>query len=449
MSGSPYFMQYQLNWLNDDSRLKFWEKSRRIGATYVESWDTLKWSMKTGRDSWFSSADDSAAQEFIEYIKDWCEMLDEVSEYAYDERIIDSEKNITRYRVRLPNGAKITAMSSNPNRFRSKGGRVIWDEAAHHADGPAMWKALQASAMWGDPIRVLSTHMGGQSVFAQLIDKVKKGKAAGSVHTVTILDAVEDGILNRIKGRETTPAERQQWLKELRAECLDEDQWNQEYLAIPVDDSHSFITYDMISAVESNQVLWADNWQPDATGDLYLGYDIARRKHFSVLWLLEKVGPMKFTRAVVEMQNWKFSDQREMLYKYLRHPNLRRACIDETGLGMQLAEEAQDAFGQFRVEKVTFTASVKESMAYGLHTEFEERTTIIPSALEIREDLRSVKKIVTKAQNIRFDADATEDGHADRFWALALATEAAKTYKGTPTVGSRRTRQTDKMLAGY
>ena len=51
----------------------------------------------------------------------------------------------------------------------------------------------------------------------------------------------------------------------------------------------------------------------------------------------------------------------------------------------------------------------------------------IPYDATIRSDLRSVTKQTTAAGNIRFTAERTPDGHADRFWALALAVHAAAT----------------------
>lgn len=45
--------------------------------------------------------------------------------------------------------------------------------------------------------------------------------------------------------------------------------------------------------------------------------------------------------------------------------------------------------------------------------------------IQIRADLRKVQKVTTAAGNIRFVAESTPDGHADRFWALALAIHAA------------------------
>lgn len=34
-ASQKYFLPYQQRWLNDNSKVKIWEKSRRIGATYV------------------------------------------------------------------------------------------------------------------------------------------------------------------------------------------------------------------------------------------------------------------------------------------------------------------------------------------------------------------------------------------------------------------------------
>ena len=56
---NKYFMPYQLDWLNDDSPVKIWEKSRRIGATYVQSYEDVRdCVLKKVPSVWFSSADD-------------------------------------------------------------------------------------------------------------------------------------------------------------------------------------------------------------------------------------------------------------------------------------------------------------------------------------------------------------------------------------------------------
>lgn len=38
---NEYFLPYQKRWLEDKSKFKIWEKSRRIGATYVQSYEDV------------------------------------------------------------------------------------------------------------------------------------------------------------------------------------------------------------------------------------------------------------------------------------------------------------------------------------------------------------------------------------------------------------------------
>ncbi len=89
-----------------------------------------------------------------------------------------------------------------------------------------------------------------------------------------------------------------------------------------------------------------------------------------------------------------------------------------------LAERLAKKYGA-RVEPVQFTAQVKERLAPMVKQQFEQRLLRIPDSRDVRADLNAVKRYVTPAGNVRFDAERTESGHADRFWALALALNAA------------------------
>ena len=99
---------------------------------------------------------------------------------------------------------------------------------------------------------------------------------------------------------------------------------------------------------------------------------------------------------------------------------------------------------------VTFTGQVKESLAYPLKGHMEDRKLRIPDDATIRADLRKVQKVTTTAGNIRFVAESTPDGHADRFWALALAIHAAMEVPGDTFAASRpRQTRTRTDLQGY
>src|SRR5262249_28892854 len=93
----------------------------------------------------------------------------------------------------------------------------------------------------------------------------------------------------------------------------------------------------------------------------------------------------------------------------------------------------------WKVEPITFTATVKEELAFGLRSDFEERRLRIVSDDKLRSDLRGIKKEVSLSGNIRFLGESKE-GHCDRFWSKALCQHAAR-YKvqvGAAVGGERR-----------
>jgi phage FluMu gp28-like protein len=114
---------------------------------------------------------------------------------------------------------------------------------------------------------------------------------------------------------------------------------------------------------------------------------------------------------------------------------MQRTCIDKTGLGIGWVDDAQRKFGEYRVEGVTFTAAVKEMLAYPVRGKMQDKKVRIPYKPEIRADLRAVTKVTTAAGNIRFTAERSENGHADRFWAGALGIHAGGALQ-QPAFGS-------------
>lgn len=444
---NEYFLPYQKRWLEDKSKFKIWEKSRRIGATYVQSYEDVRdCVIKAVPEVWFSSSDESAAREYIEYCEQWTELFDMAAK-SLGNVVVDSEQNLKAFVIEFSNGTKIHALSSNPKQFRSKGGKVILDEFAHHNNPNQLWTAAKPCVTWGYPLRVLSTHNGQSCKFFKFVDDAKQGKSKWSLHTTPIQLAVEEGIVDKIYGRPTTAEERQEWLEEQRINCFDDSTWLQEFCCDAIDESTAFLPYELIFSCELNKVL---KELEDVTGDLYVGMDIGRKNDLTVIWVLEKLENIKYTRKIEVLPNTPFRKQEEILYGILSHKNFRRCCIDSSGLGMELAENAIAKFGQYRVEGINFNPKVKEELAYTLKINFDDRTVYIPTERENREDLHSVKKVTTTAGNIRFDVEKSDvSGHADRFWALALALHAVQNYKGPITATSRNTWETLKIAKDY
>ena len=77
------------------------------------------------------------------YCRQWCEIIDAVSEYFVEELEGETQKGTAykynNYVVEFPNRSRINCMSSNPRRFRSKGGDVCLDEFDWHDDPEEMY----------------------------------------------------------------------------------------------------------------------------------------------------------------------------------------------------------------------------------------------------------------------------------------------------------------------
>jgi phage FluMu gp28-like protein len=126
-----------------------------------------------------------------------------------------------------------------------------------------------------------------------------------------------------------------------------------------------------------------------------------------------------------------FQAQEDYLSNCIERLHPRRLCIDATGIGMQLAEDLSQNFSC--VEGVTFTNSLKETLSVTCRRLFEKRQIRIPNDRELINDIHRIKKIVTAAGNIRYDAERNASGHADRYWALALAIHASS-RKASPAI---------------
>ncbi|GEM44818.1 terminase large subunit domain-containing protein [Deinococcus cellulosilyticus] len=455
---TSFFLPYQQDWLKDTSRLKIAEKSRRVGWTYVQAYEDVRDAAKDGgMDVYFSSADISAAREYIRYVEMWSRVLHIAAE-SLGEIVFDSEDDIKALCVEYSNGHRIYALSSNPKGFRSKGGKVVLDEFAFHEQPDEMWKAASPAILWGYPIRVFSSHNGKDSRFYRMVEEAREGKGGWSLHTCTIQRAIDDGLVEKVKklDRPATEEEKAQFLQECQDIAGDPETFEQEFMCNPLDGKTSWITYSMIQLCEDKTLplpivikgedihhIPLDEYTPYLNippGTYFLGQDVGRKKDLTVYWLFEKIGNTYFTRYIIELHTVKYRYQFKWLSFLL--PHVFRACLDAGGIGSQLAEDAQEDFGTFKVEAVTFNNTIKEDMAITTLRSFQDLSIRLPSSEVVRRDITKIKKTTTTSGNARFEGERDKDGHADRFWAMALGLRAAKGsqiyYQSSRRKSSRR-----------
>lgn len=391
------FLPFQSRWIKDDSRLKLMEKSRQIGISWATAYAADERTAAQGarHDQWVSSRDDLQARLFIEDCKMWAQIMN-LAAKDLGEVVIDPKDRLSAYVIEFASGKRIHSMSSNPDAQAGKRGGRVLDEFALHPDPRKLWSIAYPGITWGGSMELISTHRGSHNYFNQLVREVREsGNPKNiSLHRVTLQDALDQGFLFKLQQMLPQDDERQamdeaQYFDFIRKGCADEESFQQEYMCNPADDDAAFLEYGLISAVEYSA---GTDWRKLGNGRLFAGVDIGRKKDLTVLWVVEQLGDVLYTRHVEGLQNMRKSEQEKVIWPWFERCD--RICIDATGLGIGWADDAQDKFGEHRVEAVTFTPRSKEALAYPIRGAMEDRTLRIPQDPKIRADLRLGKSVV-------------------------------------------------------
>ena len=424
-------LPYQLAWVLDAARFKIGMWSRQTGKSFATAAESvLDCTLNKGSMWVVLSAGERQALEWMEKARLWAQALKLVVDS--DEVVRGSaEALMTRAEIRFGNGSRIVAIPANPATARGYSANLILDEFAIHEKPWDIWAAIYPSItnpLSGEKrLRIVSTPRGRANKF---YDLWTKGELY-SKHKVTIEDAVAAGL----------PVN----LAELKAGVDDPDIWAQEYMCEFIDNSGVLLPYELIAACEYDFETTSSNGADetnknengsggsasfDDSAKIYMGYDVGRSKDLSVLVTGEDRAGMLYTTGVETFRNMPFADQLQLLCDRLANPRVARCCIDATGIGAMLAEEARRKCG-WKAEGVVFSAASKAEMYNAMRRRFEDRTVRIPSSRDLREDLHAVVKNVSSGGTVTYSAPRNADGHSDRAAALALCIRAAGKAAGT------------------
>lgn len=421
-SPNTLLLRYQQKWINDRAKLKIWIKARQIGFSFAGTLGPML-ECVDHKTLWiFLSAGQRQSLELARKAKDHLDAMRAIEIAARgatmtDERygIVDGVE-ITQTTIVLPHTkARAIFLPANPDTARGYSGNVMGDEFAFHKDAKKIYAAVYPSITRGYSLHLGSTPFGESGMFYELATK----KSGFSIHSTDIYEAVADGLAK------SAGMEDEAFIQMLRDGCPDDDIWEQEYCCKFISDATSYIPWELIQSAESidASVELPKYFVP--RGELYLGGDIGRKKDLTVFVLLEKIGDVYWVRAIIRMRGKSFAEQRAVVEGLMSSLPIRRLCQDASGLGMQLAEELATKYGTSRVEGITFNMAVKEDLAVRTRRNYEQMTLRTPEDRNLRTAVHSIRRIPTAAGHFRFDAERSEAGHADEFWALALALMAA------------------------
>jgi phage FluMu gp28-like protein len=417
-------LPYQKSWIEDTSAVKVWEKSRRIGASYVEALASVLEAAKSkeagGQSTYYLSYSKEMTQQFARDCAFWAKHINAAASEVEEVALKDEDKDITVYRVRFASDFEIWGLPSTARSLRSKQGRVIIDEAAFVDDLSELIKAAMALQMWGGCVRILSTHNGDDNPFNEMIKEVKEGKKNYSLHKTTFDEALDQELYNRIclvKGEEWTPEKQKSWREEIIGDYGDGA--DEELFCIPAKAGTRYFPSALLESVSDNGALvvrkacedsftferedkrikefdkWLKREIRDAllshTNPVYIGEDFARSGDLTTIFFDEAMPDGRLlTFLVIELRNVSFAQQWQVIkYGMDTLPNLGSAAFDSRGNGQMIAELAAQEWPGY-VYQVMITVKWYSETFPQLKGRMEDGTTTIPDDPFIRDDFRVV-----------------------------------------------------------
>jgi phage FluMu gp28-like protein len=423
-SALDILLPYQKKWIADAAGVKVWEKSRRIGASYVEALASVIEATKSkeagGQSSYYLSYSKEMTQQFAKDCAFWAKHINAAAGAVEEVALKDEDKDITVYRVRFASGFEIWCLPSATRSLRSKQGRVVIDEAAFVDDLGELLKAAMAMKIWGGCVRVLSTHNGDDNPFNELIKDVKSGKFDYSLHRTTFDDALAQGLYQRIclvEKREWTREAEEAW----RGETIGSygDGADEELFCVPTRAGTRYFPSSLLEAVSDDSVKIVRyackddftfirkeerekeiaEWLKLEVRDtlllhkrpVYLGEDFARSGDLTSIFLDELLPDGRLlTFLVIELRNMPFDQQwQTILYLMNTIPDFSGSAFDARGNGQMIAEYAAQDWPGY-VEQVMLSMKWYAENFPRLKERMEDNTTNIPDDPAIRDDFRVV-----------------------------------------------------------
>jgi phage FluMu gp28-like protein len=352
---------------------------------------------------------------------------------------------------------------------RGKPGSIVLDECAIYGSNKAkmIYTAALPSITRGGTITIGSTPLGTIGMFYDIYTDKKNYQNyvrytvpwwQSSALCKNIIEARKSGV----KDMETEDRVRIFGTDTLKNELAANDiqSFQQEYECVFIDSAESYIPLDLIYAntpgrregerdtplqedagedlkndIEVYVFKTADELLAEYSalgygavekyGHLYLGYDVARRRDAAVIFVIGLLpNGKKLSVANIEMINQTFEYQRDQIRKIMKSLPVFRGCIDKTGQGEDTTETLQREFTSTRLEGVEFNLASKEELAKGAREGLERHEFLLQNDPKFHRQIHSIKRMATSGRVFRYDSERDDLGHADSFWAWALANYA-------------------------
>ena len=456
---------WQMRFLQDTSKYSITLKSRRTGFSFIVALKGLIKALDPNRSNYvrqFVSYNEEDAKEKITYAK----MFYESIPAKYKKELISATKTSMEFKDKSGKTvSRLISIACRPPRGR--GGDIVFDEMAIYPENKA--KTIYVAGLpviaRGGCVEIGSTPLGKIGTFYEIFTNAEKYNEY-TRYTIPWWFANElcSDVAKAVKlAPEMETEERvmkfgSKNIKTMFNSMFLED-FQQEMECTFIDSAESFITLDLIfentpglrsmdriksligGDIEKDEGIEEEKeieiqvftdtdslcigYNKDKHGLLFMGYDVARSRDAAVIFVLGFLPDgKKIAVAEIEMKNKTFEYQRDQIRKIMKLLPVARCAIDRTGQGLDTTETLQREFGSSKIEGVDFNIASKELLAIEVRTGMEKREFLLHNSERFRKQIHSIKRIATSGGSFRYDSTRDKDGHADSFWAFALANYA-------------------------
>lgn len=430
---------YQRAFLQNRSRFRWITKSRQVGYSFIFALEALaRCHLRDGHTVVFVSYNLEDAKEKILIAR---QVFDELP-LAYQKKLIVDSKTELAFESNS-SSKKISRIISVPAKApRGKKGDVILDELAHILNDREVYSGSTALILRSHgQITGCSTPLGRRGIFWEIATEELRKYPHHTRQEIPwwlsrffcrdVKQAAEEA--PNLSTEERVHRFGTQAIVQ-QLDSLPTEDFEQEFECKFCDESYSFYPYELILPNTSSDLALCDDFTdlPFPEGRIVAGFDVGRTRDRSELAVFEERGDRFTCRMLRSYDQVPFAEQEADLRRMLGTLPVARLSVDKSGIGMNLAENLAREYPQVSAE--SFTNDSKERWATDFKILLQRRDVVLPRDREMVGQIHSIKRKVLPSGKISFDAERTNRGHADRFWAIALACQKERGQASSRTV---------------
>jgi phage FluMu gp28-like protein len=418
---------YQVAFLQNPSRFRWITKSRQVGFSFLFALEALaRCHLRKSHTAVFVSYNQDDAKEKILVARQVYEDLP----LGFQKKLVVDSKTELAFESNGPKKRLSRIISAPSKAPRGKKGDIYLDELAHYLNDREVYRGSTALILRSrGQLTGASTPLGRRGVFWEIAkEELRRYPHHSKMNVPWWLSRFFCRDLDRaaIEAPGLTTVERVERFGrpeiEEQFDSLSLEDFQQELECSFVDESYSFYPYDLILPCTNEDLRLARDATdvPSPKGRLVAGFDVGRTRDHSELALFEEHNGELVCRMLRRYEQVPFAQQEGDLRLLLNILPIARLSIDRSGIGMNLAENLAAEFPQVVPEN--FTNASKEVYATDFKILLQRRQVVLPRDRDLVGQIHSIKRRVLPSGRVSFDAErTTRSGHADRFWAIALA----------------------------